>query len=130
MTEHGATSTMTDMTRHAIRAESEVLDHAAEFVALVAREAPQRYAAWVELPEVERLLTDRNAFNAGKLHAWAEYTVFREEFRKRFPDAEDAGCINAFCKLFLKNDISLSTLVTFMEAWLVNHKRTLPGADQ
>jgi hypothetical protein len=117
-----------DLTRRGSGAESEVLDHAAEFVALVAREAPRRYAAWVRLPEIERLLADQNAFNAGKLHAWAEYTVFREEFRHRFPDAADASCINAFCKLFLKNDISLSNLVTFMEAWLVNKERTLPGA--
>ena len=121
---------MGELTRQATGLESDVLDHAAEFVALVARETPRRYAAWAALPEVERLLADKNAFNAGKLHAWAEYTVFREEFRQRFPDAEDSSCINAFCKLFLKNDISLSNLVTFMEAWLVNRERTLPVPDQ
>lgn len=121
---------MGELTRHTPGIESDVLDHAAEFVALVAREAPRRYAAWSVLPEVTQLLAEQNAFNAGKLHVWAEYTVFREEFRQRFPEAEDASCINAFCKLFLKNDISLSNLVTFMEAWLVNHERTLPGAGQ
>jgi hypothetical protein len=121
---------MGDLTRQTSSAESDVLDHAAEFVALVAQEAPRRYAAWSALPEVTQLLAEQNAFNAGKLQVWAEYTVFREEFRERFPEAEDASCINAFCKLFLKNDISLSNLVTFMEAWLVNHKRTLPGAGR
>jgi hypothetical protein len=117
---------MGNLTRHTFDAESDVLDHAAEFVALVSREAPRRYDAWSAIPDVKQLLAEENAFNAGKLHAWAEYTVFREEFRHRFPDAEDASCINAFCRLFLKNDISLSNLVTFMEAWLVNHQRTLP----
>ena len=41
---------------------------------------------------------------------------FRREFRRRFPDATPRACINAFCKLFLKNDISMSNLVRTLEA--------------
>ena len=117
---------MGELSIHESGLEGQVLDHAAEFVTLVAREAPGRYAAWLTLPEIEALLRGDNAFNAGKLHAWAEYTVFREEFRERFPDAAEPACINAFCKLFLKNDISLSNLVEFMDGWLAREGRTLP----
>ena len=41
--------------------------------------------------------------------------VFRREFRERFPDASPASCINAFSGLFLKNDISMTNLVDYME---------------
>lgn len=120
---------MGDLTRNVSRVEGDVLDHAAEFVTLVTEKAPGRYARWLALPELEQLLQDENAFNAGKLQVWAEFTVFREEFRARFPEATDAACINAFCKLFLKNDISLSNLVTFMETWLGKNGRLLAEPD-
>jgi len=55
------------------------------------------------------------AFNHGKLYAWAEYCVFRQEFRARFPDASDSACINAFSRLLLKNDISITNLVEYCE---------------
>ena len=64
---------------------------------------------------VQRLLAEDNAFNPGKLYAWAEYRVFRREFSGRFPDAAPRACINAFCKLFLKNDISMSNLIRALE---------------
>ena len=54
---------------------------------------------------IQRLLAEDNALNPGKIYAWAEYRVFRREFQARFPDASPKACINAFCKLFLKNDI-------------------------
>ena len=37
------------------------------------------------------------------------------EFMARFPDASPFACINGFSSLFLKNDISISNLVEFME---------------
>lgn len=96
--------------------EAETLDHAEEFVARVAGETPAEYAALREDTSVSRRLAGSNAFNPGKLYAWAEYRVFRREFRHRFPDATPRACINAFCRLFLKNDISLSNLVRTLEA--------------
>ena len=56
-----------------------------------------------------------NNFNYGKVFAFAEYVVFRKEFNARFPDENSKSCINAFCRLFLKNDISITNLVNFME---------------
>lgn len=106
-----------------------VLDHAAEFVDLVARRAPGDYARWLAREDVVALLRGDNAFNQGKLYAWVEYMVFREEFRARFPEATDAACINAFCKLFLKNDISLSNLVEFMKGWLEQGRTDLPPPE-
>ncbi len=90
--------------------EAGLLDHAAEFVARVAKETPGEYASLMETPLVQRLLAEDNALNPGKIYAWAEFRVFRREFRQRFPEASPKACINAFCRLFLKNDISLSNL--------------------
>lgn len=94
---------------------ADVLDHAAEFVDRVAKETPAEYSELVVSPWIQSLLTEDNAFNRGKLYAWAEYRVFRREFESRFPEATPQSCINAFCKLFLKNDISLSNLVHALE---------------
>jgi hypothetical protein len=87
--------------------EAETLDHAGEFVVRVAEEAPAEYAALLEEPSIRRRLAESNAFNPGKLYAWAEYRVFRREFRRRFPDATPRACINA---------ISMSNLVRTLEA--------------
>jgi hypothetical protein len=60
-------------------------------------------------------LEQDNSFNHGKIYVYAEFIVFRAEFRARFPDAAESACINAFSKLLLKNDISITNLVAFME---------------
>ena len=41
--------------------------------------------------------------------------MFRREFMERFPEATPFACINAFSGLFLKNDISISNLVEYVE---------------
>ena len=94
---------------------TDALDHVKEFVRRVAEETPGHYADMLKSPLIQRLMREDNAFNAGKLYAWAEYCVFRSEFRKRFPEAPPRSCLNAFCKLFLKNDISMSNLARVLE---------------
>lgn len=94
---------------------AEVLDHSSEFVEIVNRDS---YAAYRRLLAEERFLRELargGRFNHGKLFAYAEFTVFRMEFMERFPDASPSACINAFSKLFLKNDISITNLVEFVE---------------
>jgi len=95
--------------------QTDLLDHSREFVELVYRSAPDEYRRLLDSEKFEGLLKEENAFNYGKLFAYAEFVVFRKEFKVRFPDAAPASCINAFCKLFLKNDISITNLVRFME---------------
>jgi hypothetical protein len=97
------------------RWETDILDHSAEFAERVLAQAPARYRQLASEPAIRELLGAENAFNAGKLCVYAEFQVFREEFDRRFPGAEPRACINAFCRLFLKNDISLSNLVRFFE---------------
>lgn len=63
----------------------------------------------------QRELEQDSRFNHGKLFAYAEFVVFRREFRARFPEASTATCINAFSGLFLKNDISITNLIDFVE---------------
>ena len=94
---------------------ADLLDHSREFVEIVYRSAPQEYLSLLDSERFAALLNKENAFNYGKLFAYAEFVVFRSEFRVRFPEAVPASCINAFCKLFLKNDISITNLVRFME---------------
>jgi hypothetical protein len=95
--------------------QADLLDHSREFVEIVYRSAPGEYHELLNSERFQQLLGNDNAFNYGKLYAYAEFTVFRSEFRNRFPDAAQASCINAFSKLFLKNDISITNLVRFME---------------
>jgi len=94
---------------------TDVLDHAGEFVQRVAEETPREYRQLLEQEPVRRLLAENNAFNPGKAYTWAEFLVFRREFDGRFPQATAGACINAFSKLFLKNDISMSNLLAFFE---------------
>jgi hypothetical protein len=94
---------------------SNVLNHAGEFVELVYRAAPAEYQRLMASARFRRELEQKNLFNHGKLYAYAEFVIFRREFRERFPDAPPAACINAFASLFLKNDISISNLVDFIE---------------
>jgi hypothetical protein len=109
--------------RDIVGLQADVLDHAREFVELVYRQAPMEYQ---HLISSERFLPDlgpgfaqagrrSSAFNHGKLYVYAEFTVFRREFRDRFPDASPAACINAFSSLFLKNDISIHNLLQYIE---------------
>jgi len=92
-----------------------VLNHSSEFVELVYRAAPGEYQQLLSLERFGLELNRDNRFNHGKLFVYAEFVVFRREFRTRFPDATQAACINAFCSLFMKNDISITNLVDFVE---------------
>jgi hypothetical protein len=92
-----------------------VLNHSSEFVELVFRDAPAEYRRLMALERFRRELGQQSRFNHGKLYAYAEFVVFRREFRERFPDASPAACINAFSSLLLKNDISITNLVEFVE---------------
>jgi hypothetical protein len=95
--------------------QATVLDHSAEFVERVYRRAPEEYRQLLSSGRFDRHLAAGKGFNHGKLFAYAEFAVFRREFRSRFPDAPDHACINAFSALFLKNDISIHNLVEFIE---------------
>lgn len=95
--------------------QADVLDHSPEFVELVYQEAPGAYRDLLASGRYSRILDLENTFNHGKLFAYAEFSVFRREFQRRFPEASLASCINAFSSLFLKNDISIHNLVEFME---------------
>jgi hypothetical protein len=92
-----------------------VLNHSIEFVELVYRAAPAEYQRLKASERFRRELDKQTRFNHGKLYAYAEFVVFRREFRERFPDASPEACINAFSSLFLKNDISITNLVDFVE---------------
>ena len=95
--------------------QATVLDHSSEFVELVCREAPAEYQRLMVSERFRRELGQDNSFNHGKLFAYAEFAVFRREFRERFPGSSSAACTNAFCRLLLKNDISITNLVDFVE---------------
>jgi hypothetical protein len=92
-----------------------VMDHARELVTIVYEVAPGEYDRLLKVPRVREAIAATNNFNYGKVFAFAEYVVFRKEFKVRFPDASSKSCINAFCRLFLKNDISITNLINFME---------------
>ena len=92
-----------------------VLDHASDFVALVHQEALAEYQRLLGLQRFVAELASSGTFNHGKLYVYAEFSVFRREFRERFPEASPTACINAFSGLFLKNDISIHNLVEFVE---------------
>lgn len=94
---------------------AEVLDHAAEFVEIVYRQAPVEYQRLISSERFQADLALNGTFNHGKLYTYAEFIAFRREFEDRFPDASAAACINAFSGLFLKNDISIHNLVEFVE---------------
>ncbi|MGK2924203.1 MAG: hypothetical protein ACSLE2_01135 [Lysobacterales bacterium] len=120
-----------DLSDYVYNLQTDVLDHAREFVELVYRQAPveyqhllssERFAPQLENdPEFGSELGSGSGsghggtFNHGKLYAYAEFTVFRREFADRFPDASAAACINAFSSLFLKNDISIHNLIEYVE---------------
>jgi hypothetical protein len=95
--------------------QASVLDHSREFVEIVYTEAPGEYRALLASGRFDSRLGRDPAFNHGKLFVYAEYSVFRREFTARFPEATPFACINAFSGLFLKNDISMSNLVEYVE---------------
>ena len=95
--------------------QASVLDHASEFVKIVHSQSPGAYRALLASGRFDARLAGDPVFNHGKLFVYAEYAVFRKEFRERFPDASDFACLNAFAGLFLKNDISMSNLVEYVE---------------
>jgi len=92
-----------------------VMNHAGELVTVVYKAAPGEYKRLLKLPRIHAAISASNNFNYGKVFAFAEYVVFRKEFNARFPDENSKSCINAFCRLFLKNDISITNLVNFVE---------------
>jgi hypothetical protein len=94
---------------------ADVLDHAAEFVEIVYRQAPVEYQRLISSERFQLDLERSDTFNHGKLYSYAEFVAFRREFEDRFPDASIAGCINAFSGLFLKNDISIHNLIEYIE---------------
>ena len=94
---------------------ADVIDHSEEFVAIVHRSAPAAYQGLLNSQQLRRQLAGSNNFNYGKVYAYAEYIVFRQEFQHRFPQATAAACINSFSGLLLKNDISITNLVDYME---------------
>jgi hypothetical protein len=104
-----------DLTDNAPSQHPGVMDHARELVTIVYKAAPGEYKKLLKLPRIQAAISANNNFNYGKVFAFAEYVVFRKEFKARFPDANSKSCINAFCRLFLKNDISITNLVNFME---------------
>lgn len=105
--------------RDVVSLQADVLDHAREFVELVYRQAPLEYQRLLSSgrfrPDFEPGLQQGGTFNHGQLYAYAELTVFRREFLDRFPAASAAACINAFSRLFLKNDISIHNLLDYVE---------------
>lgn len=98
-----------------VKAETQALNHAREFVEWVSREAAQRYQELLLSGRYDALLNDVGRFNHGQLYAFAEYQVFEEEFQRRFPDTGHTERVNAFCSLFMKNDISISNLLAAVE---------------
>jgi hypothetical protein len=95
--------------------QPDVLDHAREFVELVCRQAPVEYQRLLAADRFQAELERGGTFNHGKLYVYAEFSVFRREFRERFPDASSAAAINAFSSLLLKNDISIHNLLEYIE---------------
>lgn len=95
--------------------QANVLDHSREFVEIVYGQAPGEYRALLSSGRFDARLERDPVFNHGKLYAYAEYAVFQREFQSRFPNASPFACINAFASLFLKNDISISNLVEYVE---------------
>lgn len=98
-----------------VAGDASALDHAREFVDLVSGKAPALYRELLQDGEFDGLLADSSHFGHGQLYVLAEFRVFSEEFERRFPDAGRVPCMNAFCSLFMKNDISLANLLEVAE---------------
>lgn len=105
----------TSISTDVLSLRASVLDHSSEFVELVYRAAPAEYERLLASERFRHELMRDSKFNHGKLFAYAEFVVFRTEFQARFPEASAAACVNAFSSLLLKNDISITNLVEFVE---------------
>jgi hypothetical protein len=105
-----------NLTSTVLSQHADIMDHARELVTIVYEAAPGEYRTLLKVPRICRAIAATNNFNYGKVFAFAEFVVFRREFKTRFPEASSESCINAFSRLFLKNDISITNLVNFMEA--------------
>lgn len=122
-----------DLTDNVPSRHTGVMDHARELVTIVYKGAPAEYKRLLKLSRITKAIAATNNFNYGKVFAFAEYLVFRREFNARFPAASSQSCINAFSSLFLKNDISITNLVNFMEGsrdeemLLLKKKQVDPG---
>ena len=92
-----------------------LLDHSQDFVRLVCEQSQAEYDRLMGSRHIQQILGQENNFNFGKVFVFAEFVVFRREFKCRFLELSGVACINAFSRLFLKNDISISNLVRFME---------------
>jgi len=106
---------MKDLTDKIPSQHTDVMDHARELVTIVYKAAPGEYKRLLKVPRIREAIAATNNFNYGKVFAFAEFVVFRREFKARFPEESAESCINAFSRLFLKNDISITNLVNFME---------------
>jgi hypothetical protein len=104
-----------DLTEHDSDPCTDVLDHSRELVEIVSEAAVREYRSLVRSGRFRREIDGSNRFNYGKVFAYAEYCVFRREYQARFPRENSRSCINAYCRLFLKNDISMSNLIRFVE---------------
>lgn len=118
-----------DLTDNVLSQHTDVMDHARELVTIVYKAAPGEYKRLLKVPRIRRAIAASNNFNYGKVFAFAEYVVFRGEFKVRFPEASSESCINAFSKLFLKNDISITNLVNFMEGGMDEEMLLLKKKD-
>lgn len=129
---HDSRSMPRSLTPQADDALTDALNHAREFVQIVMERAPAIYEQLLETPAVRQRISTRTTFNDGKVLAWAQFLVFRQEFLRRFPDASRAACINAFSGLFLKNDISMTNLADVMENSVTDELQRLaaPGDEQ
>lgn len=97
-------------------ASPEFLNHAEELVRVVITKAPKVFEHLSTEPGMRALLQGSGDMNHGQVFVWAQYLVFRREFNRRFPDAAHEACRNAFCRLLLKNDISMSRLEDWLQA--------------
>ncbi len=107
--------TIRELTESTQGKPADIMDHARELVDIVFQAAPDEYRKLLKQQRISSAIEETNNFNYGKVFAFAEYVVFRKEFKVRFPEASSESCINAFSRLFLKNDISITNLVHFME---------------
>ncbi len=119
-----------ELTDNVLSQPASVMDHARELVTIVYKAAPGEYQRLLKASRIRGAIAATNNFNYGKVFAFAEYVVFRREFKARFPEASSESCINAFSRLFLKNDISITNLVHFMEGGTDEEMLLLKNKDR
>ena len=70
---------------------ADLLDHSREFVEIVYRSAPQEYLSLLDSERFAALLNKENAFNYGKLFAYAESSDSLKPFRYWFRQEADTN---------------------------------------